>query len=135
MTDSRSKLQNLQLTGPFESLRDYVTALEARGRLLRIEEMDQDQFETTGFAIAWLKGSALSGHLLFLPNESRLMVVGLMVPSFPICLAATTPRRWGLVLKRLPKTNPKCSAAPLRFLLIVQMLTENGLVTSRHHRA
>ena len=37
-------------TGPFDSLREYVAALEAHGRLLRIAEMDQDRFEATGFA-------------------------------------------------------------------------------------
>ncbi len=36
-------------TGPFESLRDFASALEAHGRLVRIPEMDQDQFEATGF--------------------------------------------------------------------------------------
>jgi UbiD family decarboxylase len=36
--------------GPFSSFRDYVAALEAHGRLLRIDEMDQDRFEPTGFA-------------------------------------------------------------------------------------
>jgi 4-hydroxy-3-polyprenylbenzoate decarboxylase len=40
----------LPQTGPFDSLRDYVQALDARGRLLRIGEMDQDRFEATGFA-------------------------------------------------------------------------------------
>jgi len=40
----------LPKTGPFDSLRDYVGALDERGRLLRIEAMDQDQFEATGFA-------------------------------------------------------------------------------------
>ena len=38
------------LTGPFNSLRDYVQALDSRGRLLRIAAMDQDRFEATGFA-------------------------------------------------------------------------------------
>lgn len=37
------------LTGPFDSLRDYIAALEARGRLLRLKEMDQDRFEATAF--------------------------------------------------------------------------------------
>lgn len=37
-------------TGPFDSLRDYVRALDERGRLLRIDAMDQDRFEATGFA-------------------------------------------------------------------------------------
>ncbi|MEO8444439.1 MAG: UbiD family decarboxylase [Gammaproteobacteria bacterium] len=40
----------MPLTGPFDSLRDYVHALEERGGLLRLESMDQDQFEATGFA-------------------------------------------------------------------------------------
>lgn len=38
------------LLGPFDAFRDYVHALEARGRLLRIDSMDQDRFEATGFA-------------------------------------------------------------------------------------
>ncbi len=41
---------NVQLTGPYDSLRDYLAALEATGRLVRIKEMDQDQYEATGFA-------------------------------------------------------------------------------------
>jgi 4-hydroxy-3-polyprenylbenzoate decarboxylase len=40
----------VQLTGPFDSLRDYLTAVESRGSLLRIPEMDQDRYEATGFA-------------------------------------------------------------------------------------
>ncbi len=32
---------------PFDSLRDYVAALEARGLLLRIPRIDQDEYETT----------------------------------------------------------------------------------------
>jgi UbiD family decarboxylase len=37
-------------TGPYRSLRDYVAALDAHGRLLRIDDMDLDRFEATGFA-------------------------------------------------------------------------------------
>lgn len=37
------------LTGPFDSLRDYIAALDSRGRLLRIKEMDQDRYEATAF--------------------------------------------------------------------------------------
>jgi 4-hydroxy-3-polyprenylbenzoate decarboxylase len=37
-------------TAPFDSLRDYVEHLERHGRLLRIPEMDQDQYEMTAFA-------------------------------------------------------------------------------------
>jgi 4-hydroxy-3-polyprenylbenzoate decarboxylase len=33
----------------FDSVRDYVAALEERGRLLRLPAMDQDQYEATGF--------------------------------------------------------------------------------------
>jgi UbiD family decarboxylase len=36
-------------TGPFDSLRDFLLALERRGRLVRIPAMDQDVFEPTGF--------------------------------------------------------------------------------------
>ena len=35
---------------PIESMRDYVAALEAAGRLMRIAEMDQDKYEATAFA-------------------------------------------------------------------------------------
>lgn len=34
----------------FESVRDFVTALDRRGRLLRVESMDQDRYEATAFA-------------------------------------------------------------------------------------
>ncbi len=36
--------------GPCASVRDYIGALEQRGRLLRIPSMDQDRFEATAFA-------------------------------------------------------------------------------------
>ena len=45
MSLSESPSKNVQLTGPFDNLRDYLTALEARGRLIRIKEMDQDHYE------------------------------------------------------------------------------------------
>lgn len=35
---------------PFDSLRQYAAALEARGKLLRIPEMDQDRYEMTAFS-------------------------------------------------------------------------------------
>ena len=37
-------------TGPFDSVRDYIAAIEARGSLLRIPDMDQDRYEATAFA-------------------------------------------------------------------------------------
>jgi 4-hydroxy-3-polyprenylbenzoate decarboxylase len=36
-------------TGPYDTLRDYVAALDAKGRLLRIKEVDQDKYEATAF--------------------------------------------------------------------------------------
>jgi 4-hydroxy-3-polyprenylbenzoate decarboxylase len=37
--------EELKTTGPYDSLRDYVAALEARGRVLRVKEVDQDNYE------------------------------------------------------------------------------------------
>lgn len=34
-----------QLTGPFDSFRDYIRALDERGLLLRVARLDQDQYE------------------------------------------------------------------------------------------
>lgn len=34
-------------TGPYDSLRDYIDALEQHGRLLRIDRIDQDKYEAT----------------------------------------------------------------------------------------
>jgi 4-hydroxy-3-polyprenylbenzoate decarboxylase len=39
--------EELKSTGPYDSLRDYIAALEARGRVLRIKEVDQDNYEGT----------------------------------------------------------------------------------------
>ena len=36
--------------GPYDSVRDFLNDLEARGRVERIPEMDQDAFEMTAFA-------------------------------------------------------------------------------------
>ncbi|MBN8279768.1 MAG: UbiD family decarboxylase [Gammaproteobacteria bacterium] len=53
-------------TGPFDSLRDYVAALESRGRLLRIGAMDQDRFEATGFAYRMIEELGFHGAPAFL---------------------------------------------------------------------
>ncbi len=50
MSSVQKPAGNIQRRGPFTSFRDYFTALEAEGRVLRIKEMDQDRFEATGFA-------------------------------------------------------------------------------------
>jgi UbiD family decarboxylase len=39
--------EKVPVTGPYDSLRDYVAALEARGRVLRVKEVDQDNYEGT----------------------------------------------------------------------------------------
>ena len=36
--------------GPFASLREYLTALDDAGLMLRIPEFDQDAYESTAFA-------------------------------------------------------------------------------------
>ena len=50
MNAATAKEVRVPNTGPFDSLRDYLAAVEARDRLLRIAEMDLDRFEATGFA-------------------------------------------------------------------------------------
>jgi 4-hydroxy-3-polyprenylbenzoate decarboxylase len=42
-------------TAPFDSLRDYVAALEARGLLLRFRGVDQDAYEATGILYALIE--------------------------------------------------------------------------------
>ena len=42
-------------TAPFDSLRDYVAALEARGLLLRFRGVDQDAYEATGIMYALIE--------------------------------------------------------------------------------
>lgn len=37
-------------TGPYDSVRDYIDALDAAGHVVRIPHMDQDQYESTAFA-------------------------------------------------------------------------------------
>ncbi len=49
MSEAALKRAGALTTGPFDSLRDFASALESRGRLLRVAEMDQDRFEATGF--------------------------------------------------------------------------------------
>ena len=43
------------MIGPFDSLREYVNALESRDLLIRIPKMDQDKYEATGFAYQLVK--------------------------------------------------------------------------------
>ena len=59
--------EKVKLTGPYETLRDYIAALEARGKVLRIKEVDQDKYEGTAFVYRMLdeKGLDTSPGLMF----------------------------------------------------------------------
>jgi 4-hydroxy-3-polyprenylbenzoate decarboxylase len=39
--------EELKTTGPYDSFRDYIAALEARGKVLKVAEVDQDNYEGT----------------------------------------------------------------------------------------
>src|SRR3990172_13145465 len=41
--------EKAKLTGPFDTMRDYIAAVEARGKVLKIKEVDQDKYEGTAF--------------------------------------------------------------------------------------
>ena len=41
--------KNKKYIGPYASLREYLEALEKFGRVLHINDIDQDQYEATGF--------------------------------------------------------------------------------------
>jgi len=43
-TRNKSKIK----TGPYDSLRDYMVAIEAHGNVIRIDEINQDNYELTG---------------------------------------------------------------------------------------
>lgn len=60
-------MEKVQLTGPYETIRDYLEALEARGKVLRIKEVDQDKYEATAFVYRMLDklGSDKSPALMF----------------------------------------------------------------------
>ena len=47
MNQAASLDSTINLLGPFDSLRTYMAALEARGGVLRIKEIDQDAYEAT----------------------------------------------------------------------------------------
>ena len=44
-----SAAEKAKITGPFDTIRDYIAALEAKGKLLKIKEIDQDKYEGTAF--------------------------------------------------------------------------------------
>jgi len=57
--------EKVKPTGPYETLRDYITALEARGKILRIKEVDQDKYEGTAFVYRMLDEKGLDTGLMF----------------------------------------------------------------------
>lgn len=50
MNSRPEPIQDSAPAGPFDSLRDYLNAVDARSGLLRIAAMDQDRYEATAFA-------------------------------------------------------------------------------------
>ena len=49
MTNKDLKENSTNVTGPYDSLRDYMEAIESHGNVIRIKEIDQDAYELTGF--------------------------------------------------------------------------------------
>jgi UbiD family decarboxylase len=48
------RAEEVQPTGPYDSLREYIAALDARGKILKIKEVDQDKYEGTAFVYRML---------------------------------------------------------------------------------
>jgi len=57
---------------PMESVRDYVAALDSAGRLLRIDRMDQDRYEATGFAYRLVDRFGIEQAPAFLIEQIRI---------------------------------------------------------------
>ncbi len=49
MTDVNHSKTKPVVTGPFDSLRDYMAAIEDLGQVLHVSGLDQDSYEATGF--------------------------------------------------------------------------------------
>ncbi len=58
--------------GPYDNMRDYIAALEANGRLLRIAEMDADRFEPTGFAYRLIETNGFHQAPAFLIERLKI---------------------------------------------------------------
>lgn len=61
-----------ETSGPYDSMRDYVAALEKHGRLVRIAEMDGDRFEPTGFAYRLIEDRGFHAAPAFLIERVRI---------------------------------------------------------------
>ncbi|SUZ82796.1 uncharacterized protein METZ01_LOCUS35650 [marine metagenome] len=60
------------MIGPFDSLRDYIAALDSKGLLVRIPKMDQDKYEATGFAYQLVKEFGYDLAPAFLIEEIKV---------------------------------------------------------------
>jgi len=58
--------------GAFDSLRDYLEAVDARGALVRIAAMDQDRYEATGFAYRMVEEHGFDHAPPFLIEKIRI---------------------------------------------------------------
>ncbi|MSR08519.1 MAG: hypothetical protein EXR82_03150 [Gammaproteobacteria bacterium] len=59
-------------TATFDSIRDYVRALEARGRVLHVGAMDQDQYEVTAFAYRLIDKFGIEQAPAFMVDRIRI---------------------------------------------------------------
>ena len=63
---------NGKITGPFDSLRDYIAALEHNGHLLRIEEMNQDEYQSTALAYRLIERIGFNEAPAFLIENTQI---------------------------------------------------------------
>ena len=59
-------------TGSYDSVRDYIDALDAAGHVVRISHMNQD--ENTAFAYRVMDKIGFKRHRLLFWNQQQLMV-------------------------------------------------------------
>lgn len=60
------------ISAPFDSLRDYVTALEDRGLLLRFERLDQDAYEMTALMYRLVEEFGWTGAPVILAEQIKI---------------------------------------------------------------
>jgi 4-hydroxy-3-polyprenylbenzoate decarboxylase len=57
---------------PFNSIRDFIQALEARGRVLHVDAMDQDKYEVTAFAYRLIDKFGIEHAPAFMVDRLRI---------------------------------------------------------------
>ncbi|GIK36159.1 MAG: menaquinone biosynthesis decarboxylase [Gammaproteobacteria bacterium] len=70
--DPRKQQASIVPAMPFESVRDYVAALERRGRLLRLPAMDQDRYEASAFAYRLIERFGIEQAPAFLIERLKI---------------------------------------------------------------